>query len=295
MKNIITNSPAKINLFFEILDKRPDNYHNIISIIHEIPLYDRIYLDIVPDNQQKINISCEFHGVPCDSRNTVYKVIEIFTKRFNISDSFYVKIKKNIPIGGGLGGGSSNAVSVAKRLNEYYNTHLNKEGLVDLVLELGADMPYFVYGGSCLVECTGEKVTFLKRTIFKCFLLLIKPEFSIDTTWAYKYYDDNLKNKHTTKKDINDLLHGLLHGIKIQDLCLIQSNLYNDFQKIISIKYPEIDSIVNFMVDNGAMNAIMTGSGSCVYGIFSDSDTLYKCLNCIFKLQFNFTHFVLAI
>ena len=239
------NANAKLNLFLDILGKRDDGYHNITSIMQEIDLHD--ILDVELSNNLDICVSCDNSLIPTDNRNIAYRAAELFAKRLKrVSGySFGVKIhiQKKIPVMAGLGGGSADAAAVLKALNRLHDDVFGKDALLEMGLELGADVPFCLTGGRAQCRGIGEIITPF-ADLPPQFYVIVQPDFYFDTKSAYERFS------------------GVEGGFKPSEPFLnIFQQLYND---------ERIDGICDELLALGAKSASMTGSGSAVFGVFAD-------------------------
>lgn len=270
-------APAKINLSLDVLKKRSDNYHELKMIMQTVSLYDEI--DIERDN--KISINSNKKDIPLDNRNLAWKAAELFFEHTHISGGCKIYIEKNIPDGAGLGGGSSDAATVLMTLNKIYNTNLSNKELQDIAVKIGADVPFFIVGGTCLAEGIGEKLTKIENKT-NPYILIYKPEFSISTKWVYENLNLDNKPSYDIMPIINDLKEG---NISFAD------KIFNYLEEVSISEYPEISNIKLKLKSLGAKGTLMSGSGSSVFGIFTDKNTAkqaYKTLknNNVFLVNF---------
>ena len=180
---MILKAPAKINLFLEILNKRQDGYHNIESIMHTVSLFD--ILEFEPKEENKIDLICiGNNNVSNDKNNLVYKAVIKFKEQYNINKGIKIKLTKNIPTGAGLGGGSSDAAATLVALNKIWNVNAGIKELESLGAKIGADVPFFITGGTAKISQIGNVVEKMK-TDFNYTFVLVKPNFSISTVYAY--------------------------------------------------------------------------------------------------------------
>ncbi len=272
MNSITVSSPAKINLLLEIISKRSDGYHNINTIFQKISLCDEITISVI-DNPGII-IKCNYPDIPTDSGNLVYKASEIILKKFGISEGLLIDIKKKIPVGAGLGGGSSNAAATLSGLNKIFGFNLPTSELIEMGKNLGADVPFFVLqSGTAKASGTGEELIPLKMSITTWFAVIF-PGFGVSTAWAYKTYSS--KYKLLTKKEKTTILNNSIDNIRY-----LVSFLYNDFEDIVIKNHPEIGEIKQKLAETGAKGALMSGSGSSVFGVFETEKEAIKSVEVI--------------
>ncbi|HBH13729.1 MAG: 4-diphosphocytidyl-2-C-methyl-D-erythritol kinase [Clostridiales bacterium 38_11] len=253
---------AKINLFFNIVSKRQDNYHQIETIMQTIDLKDEI---MIKNTNKSIIIKCNNSSIPLDNRNTVYRAAELMINRYHLDEGYEIEIKKGIPQGAGLAGGSGNAAAVILGIRDLKGLNISDEELVDLGKAIGADVPFCIFGGTCLAQGAGEKLTRLKDFYWQN-ILVVKPQFGIATKDIYGLITPEMFNRY----DINILIDKINEG-KDDEVILECKSALEDI--VIEI-YPEIKSIKNHILKTGGISAQMTGTGSAVIGFYPDSLTL---------------------
>lgn len=251
---MIYYAPAKINLSLDVLKKRSDGYHELKMIMQTVSLYDDIFIE----KDDKISLDSNKKDIPIDNRNLAWKAAELFFDYTGIQGGCRIHITKNIPDGAGLGGGSSDAATVLIALNEIYNAKLSEKELREIAVKIGADVPFFIVGGTCLAQGIGEKLTKIENKTDP-YILIYKPDFSISTKWVYENL--NLNNKPSYDIDII-----------VKDLCagnpLFTNQIFNYLEEVSVSEYPQISDIKTMLKNMGADNALMSGSGSSVFGIF---------------------------
>lgn len=257
-------SPAKINLFLKVLRKREDGYHDIFSLMQPISLYDEIVVEMEDGNG--IFVSCDNTNVPCDRTNLAYKAAEIFFNVTGISRNLSLTIKKNIPVAAGLGGGSSNAATVLKALNEITSTGLPPEKLMEMAAGLGADVPFFIAGKTCIASGSGEILELVELPLF--WYILINPGFPVSTQRVYQNLDLT-KNQENINISVSKV-KAFCCGGRLEDPQIVHSILINDLEDVTIRKHPEIKEIKQSLIDSGAVGALMSGSGPTVFGVFRD-------------------------
>lgn len=259
-------APAKINLYLEITGKRPDGYHNLESIMQTVSLYDEI---TVEDHSSGIVLECDNANLPADSSNIVYKAADALQKHFGIQKGVKITLNKKIPMGAGLGGGSSDAAATMKALVRLWNIDTGKSELEKIAAGLGADVPFFLTGGTALCEGIGEIVTPLE-SIQKMPIILINPGFGVPTPAVYKKVRFPLtkpRKIHTIKKLI---CNGSFNVNNALEYC------FNRLEEFVFPDYPEIAKIKSVMADLGCAG-LMSGSGAtvfCIFGSESQSETI---------------------
>ena len=261
MKELIIESFGKINLALDILYKRQDNYHEISSIMQQISLKDKLIFTELKDG---IIMECDNKELPLDSSNLIYKAWEKMKEVTKINRGLHVKIEKNIPIAAGLAGGSSNGAATLEALNYLWGLNFTKEELMKIGLSLGADMPFCILGGTAKAEGIGEILTPLKPFKDK-HILLGNPGIGISTAYAY--------GRLTLNEERYDI-EGLIKCMESDDMSCVASKMKNKMEAAIIMENPIIDDIKSTMLENGALGALMSGSGPTVFGLFDDMDKM---------------------
>ena len=251
-------SPAKINLFLHVTGKRPDGYHDLITLMCCIGLYDTVKIDF---GLKEISVTCSDPKVPEDETNLAFKAARLFYKTLNKPEGVYISIEKNIPVGAGLGGGSSNAASVLLALNRYYGFPFSQDELIAMGLSIGADVPFFIYRKPALVSGIGENLKPYER-ISKFYILLIYPGFSVSTAEVYNNLNLGLTKCQKEFKNQSFMEHNF-DGAR---------HLCNDLETVVESRYPDISLAKKALMSQGAIGALMSGSGPTVFGIFSAAD-----------------------
>ncbi|MCS7214757.1 MAG: 4-(cytidine 5'-diphospho)-2-C-methyl-D-erythritol kinase [Thermodesulfovibrio sp.] len=251
---------AKINWSLSVLKKREDGYHNIISLIQAIDLYDTMTFESHETIEIETNLPIR------KEENLVYKTIRALQNYTGVRKGIKVVLKKEIPLGAGLGGGSSDAATTLKVLNKLWQLKLDIKTLHEIGSLIGSDIPFFLYFPICIIEGRGDIVKPLK--ISKSYtLLLVKPHFSISTEWAYKSL--NLTTELTTEYEkINNNIWQLYNNLFSGNIN--NFHLWNDLEKPVLREYPEIERIKRKLIEAGAKNSLLSGSGSTVFGLFED-------------------------
>lgn len=261
MREIRQTGFAKLNLYLDILKKREDGYHELCTVFQSVGLYDEIYLRLRPEGDG-ISLRCSLPYLPTDSRNLAVKAANLFYGETGLSSGLYINILKNIPVGAGMAGGSTDAARVLDMLNRLHGQPLDGEGLERLALRLGADVPFCLRGGTVLAAGVGEKQSPIPP-MPPCFIVVTKPRASVSTKEAYDLLDA-MEAREMVSPD------GLLQGLGRGDLEAVCGGMYNALEAPVCWKYPEIGRLKRALMANGAMNAMMTGSGSAVFGVFRE-------------------------
>ncbi len=255
------NAYGKINLALDVLYKREDGYHEIKSIMQQISLSDIV---VVKEGGRGVQITCDNHLVPLDHTNLVHKAWEEISKLTGTKSGIRVEIKKRIPVAGGLAGGSSNGASVLTALNKMWDLGLSRDELMKLGKNIGADIPFCILGGTALAEGIGEKLRSLEPFRDR-HVLLANPGIGISSAYAY----GKLRIPEERRS-----MEGILECIKNDDLHCLAEGMFNIFEDAIIPENPVIESIKSVMGKNGALGALMSGSGASVFGLYEDEDKL---------------------
>jgi 4-diphosphocytidyl-2-C-methyl-D-erythritol kinase len=252
IEKLLLASPAKLNLGLEILGKRPDGYHEIRTLFQKISLHDTLHFAL--RKERGVSVSADNPELPVGRRNLVYRAAAMLLERSNSSGGISIRIEKRIPIGAGLGGGSSNAAATLKALNEMLGIGLGRKELAGLGLEIGADVPFFLMEGAAIGTGIGER---LKKVDLPPFwYLLINPGFEVSTQWAYR-------NLVLTKRRFRSNIHKF-----VRTPVETSRVLRNDLEEVVRASHPQINTMKEILYSAGAEGALMSGSGPTVFGIF---------------------------
>jgi len=256
MKEIRLRANAKINLFLDVLDKRPDGYHNIETIFQSIDLHDTLTFR----KAESINIKCDNPDIPLDSSNLAYKAAELLIKESGRNLGADIDIIKRIPIGGGLAGGITDASATLIGLNQLWELDYTLDDLLKFAEKLGSDVPFCLIGGTALGTGRGEILTSL-RSLTKLYVVIANAGIQVSTAWAYK----NLSNSGLTECGKSDNI--LIEKIQHNDLTNIGLHFFNAFEQIVFQHYPIVGETKAEMLRSDVLGAMMTGSGSTVFAI----------------------------
>ena len=250
---------AKINLGLDVLGKRADGYHDVRMVMQSIYLYDNIRIE--ETSSPGIKLSSNLSYLPTDQRNIAYKAADMLIQEFKITHGVNIHLNKRIPVAAGLAGGSSNAATVLFGMNILFKLGLNKKELMERGLKLGADVPYCIMRGTALAEGIGEKLTPLPP-LPRCIVLIAKPSFSVSTKNIYEGLRSSEKLNHPN-------IDRIISGLEAGSLDEVVKNMGNVLESVTISMHPIIDDIKNLMVENGALGAMMSGSGPTVFGLFT--------------------------
>lgn len=253
---------AKINLGLDVIRRREDGYHEVKMIMQTIRLYDRIVMR--KRRESKIQVKTNLFYLPENENNLVYKAAKLLIEEFKIQQGVQIDLQKFIPVAAGMAGGSSDAAAVLYGMNRMFHLGLSLEELMERGVKIGADVPYCLMRGTALAEGIGEQLTKLSP-VPQCKILIAKPAISVSTKFVY----ENLKlDENTVHPDI-DLL---IQDIETKNLADMAAHMGNVLESVTIPNYPVIAQIKEQMIKDGALNAMMSGSGPTVFGIFDDKE-----------------------
>jgi len=261
MNKIIIKSCAKINIGLNITGKRPDGYHNIETIFYPVNIFD----ELIFEKSDNFKFTCSDKNLEQDKSNLIIKAKNILEDYCGKIINVKIKLEKNIPIGAGLGGGSSNCAVTLLSLNELFNLEIDNNIIKEIALKLGSDVPFFLNPKPSFATSRGE---ILKETNLKINLpiLIVNPGIHISTKWAFENL--NLYKQECPLEKIIENEEFIIQNAK--------GKITNDFEEIVFEKYPEIKNVKKRIYDSGALFSLMTGTGSTVFGIFS---TMKEAIN----------------
>lgn len=276
---------AKVNLALDVLRKRPDGYHDVKMVMQNIDIYDELEFTVTNIKEAaahvkpcyNIMIETNKPELPTDESNLIHKAIKLMFDEYNICGDVLVKLTKNIPIEAGMAGGSTDCAAALKAVNDIFEINASLEDLMRLGKRLGADVPFCLLGKTALAEGIGEILTEVQR-LPDCTVLVVKPPVGISTGMIYGNMNcDELKSR----SDID----GMLEGLKKNDLGIVALKMENVMETVTARLCPDIEEIKNAMKEKGALNAIMSGSGPTVFGIFDDSEKAWEAADYIGELD----------
>lgn len=262
---------GKINLGLDVLRKREDGYHELRMIMQQVGLYDGIDIERMGkslDGERHIIIETNLRYLPVNENNLAYKAAALLMDEFNIQESIHIKIKKLIPVAAGMAGGSADAAAVLKGVNRMFDLGLSKKALMERGLKLGADVPYCVMGGTALAEGIGEILTPLKN-IPPCYIILAKPGINVSTKMVYGAL-------RADEIEVHPDIDGIIQSIDDGNLYEMAGKMGNVLADVTEPLYPVITEIKEQVLSLGAINAMMSGSGPTVFGLF---DSKEKAMN----------------
>ena len=274
-RSLKLKSLAKINLGLDVLGRRENGYHDVRMVMQTIYLYDDVTLN--KTEESGIQLKTNLTYLPTDEKNIAYKAAKMLIEEFNIKEGVEIILNKHIPVAAGMAGGSSNAAAVLVGMNRLFGLELSQQELKSRGVKLGADVPYCIMRGTVLAEGIGEVLTPL-APMPKCYVLVAKPGISVSTKTVYEKLDAKEIENHP---DIDGVIAGLDEG----DLKKIAASMGNVLEHVTITDYPIIEDIKTVMKEEGALNAMMSGSGPTVFGIFDDKQLARKAGQKIKELE----------
>lgn len=276
MQQVFIKSRAKINITLDVVGKKPNGYHDLCMIMQTVNLYDMV--SIRKMNASGIKLTTNLPWLPNDEGNIAYQAAKLFKETYGMEAGVAITLNKRIPVSAGLAGGSSNAAAVLIGLNRLFGTRKSQEELMKLGVKLGADVPYCIRRGTALAEGIGDILTPLPP-MPNCYVLLVKPAINVSTASVFKELDLGKINHHPPTNKV-------IEAIKNKDIHNIASNMANVLEIVTQNKYPVIKDIKEIMIGQGALGAIMSGSGPTVFGLYENKRQAYKAAHRI-KLETN--------
>ena len=257
---------GKINLALDVVRKRPDGYHEVKMIMQTVKIYDGIELYVT--NTGKIEVETNLFFLPNNENNLVYKAAKLLMDEFGVKKGLKIKLQKVIPVAAGMAGGSSDAASVMYGVNRLFKLGLTTQQLMERGVKIGADVPYCIMRGTALSEGIGEKLTRLPAPP-KTAVLVAKPPISVSTKFVYE-------NLHLDTLERLPDVDAMVRAIEAKDLQGIADNMENVLETVTVKEYPVIEEIKQVIRENGAINALMSGSGPTVFGLFRNKKQAEK-------------------
>ena len=263
MRDASEKAYAKLNLSLDVIGRREDGYHDLAMLMQTVSLCDELRLRFRDDGQVRASSNLRF--IPGDERNlAVRAALRFFDAVGESGQGLQIELRKHIPVGAGMGGGSADAAAVLRCLNRLYDGRLNRRELEQLAQQIGSDVAFCVAGGTSLAEGRGEKLTDLPDLPDCCFVIC-KPSFSISTPELYRKLDSAPVRIHPDTQ-------GILAAVKDGDLRSVCRRMYNVFEEIDDRRMRTVAEIKSRLLDHRAMGAMMTGTGSAVFGVFERAE-----------------------
>lgn len=260
MNQIELKALAKINLGLDVLGRRENGYHDVRMVMQSIYLYDEVKIERTASSEIKVASNLNF--LPTGDGNIAYKAAKLLKEEFHIEEGVRISLNKHIPVAAGLAGGSSNAAAVLFGMNRMFRLGLSQKDLMERGVQLGADVPYCIMRGTVLAEGIGEELSVLPA-MPKCTVLIAKPPISVSTKTVYEALDSKETGTHP---DID----GIIDGLKAGSLKRVAACMGNVLEDVTIPIHPVIEDIKREMMEAGALNAMMSGSGPTVFGLFEN-------------------------
>lgn len=262
MKKIRVKAHGKVNLGLDVIGRRENGYHDINMVMQTVKLHDEIHLEELKEDEIRLKGNHEM--LPLDERNIVYRAIQLVKEEYQIKSGVLANIVKRIPIAAGMGGGSADAAATLRGMSYLFDLQLSEERLMELGLRLGADVPFCIMKGTAEAGGIGEKLRRLPPPPH-CFVLLAKPDISVSTKEVYEVFDSLKEVSHPRIEKLIETLG----KEEVEPFCKALGNV---LEEVTAKRYSVVEEIKRLLLEDGAMAAMMTGSGPTVFGIFRDKN-----------------------
>ena len=273
---------AKINISLDVTGQRPDGYHDMVMPMQAVSLCDELRLRLEGEG---VRAQCDLHYIPTDERNLAVRAARRYLAEIGETGrGVQIELRKRIPVGAGMGGGSADAAAVLRALNRAFGERLDRERLLSLAAQIGSDVAFCLVGGTQLATGRGEKLQKLPP-MPDCVFLIVKPSFSISTPELFRSLDQSPPRVHPDTA-------GLLAALEKGDLSGVCRRLYNVFEDVDDRRMRTVRQIKGELLDGGALGAVMTGTGSAVFGVFCPEDKAAE--RCCGKLKKEYGFAVIA-
>ena len=262
MRQISLKAMAKINLGLDVVGKRPDGYHDLRMIMQTVRLFDRVKLSETRSSGVRMKTNLRY--LPTDQGNHAVQAARMLMEEFRINSGVFIDLQKRIPVAAGLAGGSSDAAAVLVGMNLLFHLGLSQEELRERGVRIGADVPYCIMRGTALAEGIGDRLTPLPH-IPDCSIVIAKPDVRVSTKYVYTHLVLDEQTRHPQ-------IDSQIEAIRSQDLGKMCELCGNVLEDVTIPAHPQIASIKEMMLQEGALSAMMSGSGPSVFGIFDDPE-----------------------
>lgn len=273
MEELNLRAYAKVNLGLDVVKKREDGYHEVSMIMQTVKLFDRLHFE--KQQEDTIELTTNLKFLPVDENNLVYKVVRQLKEEFQIKEGIRIHLDKHIPVAAGMAGGSSDCAAALFGMNRMFGLNLSRKELMERGVKLGADVPYCIMRGTALSEGIGEILTPLPP-MPDCYIVIAKPPISVSTKYVYEHLDLPNLEHHPN-------ISAMVEALKNNDLKGITATMENVLETVTIHEYPVIKDIKTMMLQAGAENALMSGSGPTVFGIFTDKELAVKANDTIYQ------------
>lgn len=268
MNKIVINAMAKINLGLDVLRRRENGYHDVKMIMQTVNIYDTLEFEKREDSQ--IIIKVDAMELPTDENNLIYKATKLLFEKRDVKEGVEITLTKRIPIAAGMAGGSTDAAAALVGINRLFDLGFSMEELKEVGVKIGADVPYCIEGGTALSEGIGEILTKLPDAP-DCYVVVAKPEISVSTKYVYE-------NLHANELKYHPDIDGMVEAIHNRDLDCVCKRMENVLETVTETKYPVISQLKQMLLEAGAENSLMSGSGPTVFAIFKEEEKAKEAL-----------------
>lgn len=262
MEEITLKAMAKINLGLDVIRRREDGYHEVRMIMQTVNLYDE--LTFRKQQGGRVRLTTNLRSLPTDGHNLIVKTVELLRKEYGIKEGLSVHLKKKIPVAAGMAGGSTDAAAAFAGMNELFDLGMTIEDMQKKAVAIGADVPYCIQGGTALSEGIGEILTPLPSAP-RCSVIITKPPIHVSTRFVYE-------NLHLDKLEKHPDIDGILDSIREGNIRGVAERLENVLETVTEKEYPVIGQIKQFLMQRGALGALMSGSGPTVFALYDRND-----------------------
>lgn len=273
MDKLTLKAMAKINLGLDVVRRRPDGYHEVRMIMQTVGLYDRLTFEKTEEDALRLESSMK--RLPTDGNNLIIRAASLLKEEFGIREGLSIRLDKRIPVAAGMAGGSTDAAAALTAVNRMFDLGLTEEQLRERAVKIGADVPYCLQGGTALSEGIGEILTALPPAP-ACHVVVAKPPVHVSTKWVYQ-------NLHLEQVTEHPDIDGMAESIRQGDYAGVVRRLSNVLESVTVPRYPVIAQIRNFLRENGADGALMSGSGPTVFALFDDRERAKQALEALRK------------
>ncbi|WP_290850977.1 4-(cytidine 5'-diphospho)-2-C-methyl-D-erythritol kinase [Eubacterium sp. LMAG:50] len=279
MDKIELKAYGKINIGLDVIRKREDGYHDLDMIMQTVGVYDDVIISREDGTQTyEIEVSTDADILPNDKGNLAFMAAKVLMEAYDIKSKVKIHINKRIPIAGGMAGGSADCAAVLRGVNQLFQLGLTDEQLQEYGVKLGADVPYCIVGGTKRAQGIGEILTDLP-TPPKCYVIIAKPDAFVSTKFVYSHIRPAQIENHP---DID----GIIESIKAGDLYGMCEKIANVMEDVTIPEYPIIQKVKDILKSNGAVNALMSGSGPTVFGIYDDEEKAKQSMDALSGKEF---------
>ena len=279
MDKIELKAYGKINIGLDVIRKREDGYHDLDMIMQTVGVYDDVIISREDGTQTyEIEVSTDADILPNDKGNLAFMAAKVLMEAYDIKSKVKIHINKRIPIAGGMAGGSADCAAVLRGVNQLFQLGLTDEQLQEYGVKLGADVPYCIVGGTKRAQGIGEILTDLP-TPPKCYVIIAKPDAFVSTKFVYSHIRPAQIENHP---DID----GIIESIKAGDLYGMCEKIANVMEDVTIPEYPIIQKVKDILKSNGVVNALMSGSGPTVFGIYDDEEKAKQSMDALSGKEF---------